>query len=160
MPAFPLRPTRNDEVADLKVAIIGGSLGGLAAANVCHRLGAHVTVFEKQASSMERRGACLGFVDVGLWEAIRGKRMEWPSGKSVTRVPPPDGKQSFENQGSFYYVRSEPQALSVPRGTDAQAVQSTHHTLVIHSNRDLPGGYVGVSVLRSPGWLRQVRPDG
>lgn len=85
------------------VAIVGGSLGGLAAANVCHRLGANVTVFEKQPATMEKRGACLGFVDIELWERIRGKRMTWPDGRSVTRVPPPDGRQSFNNQGSFYY---------------------------------------------------------
>lgn len=87
----------------LKVCIVGGSLCGLAAANVLHRLGASVTVFEKQPSSFESRGACLGFVDVELWERIRGARMTWPDGKDVTRTPPPDGRQSFERQGSFYY---------------------------------------------------------
>lgn len=86
-----------------KVAIIGGSLGGLAAGNVLTRLGARVTIFERQANTMENRGACLGFVDVDLWEVIRDKRMAWPDGRSVTRVPPPDGRQTFENQGSFYY---------------------------------------------------------
>lgn len=87
----------------MKVAIVGGSLGGLGAANVFHRLGASVTVFEKQPSTMEDRGACLGFVDVQLWERIRGSRMTWPDGRDVTRVPPPDGRQIFERQGSFYY---------------------------------------------------------
>lgn len=89
--------------ANLKVAIVGGSLGGLATANVFHRLGASVTVFEKQSSSLEKRGACLGFVDVKLWERIRGARMTWPDGSDVTRIPPPDGRQSFQRQGSFYY---------------------------------------------------------
>ena len=45
-----------------------GSLGGLAAVNSFHRLGASVTVFEKRPQSMESNGACLGFVDVDLWE--------------------------------------------------------------------------------------------
>ena len=62
-----------------------------------------MTVFEKRPSSLESNGACLGFVDVELWERVRGKRMTWPDGSDVTRVPPPDGRQSFENQGSFYY---------------------------------------------------------
>merc|ERR1711998_88729 len=87
----------------MDVAIVGGSLGGLAAANVLHRLGASVTVFEKSLSTMEDRGACLGFVDIQLWERIRGERMTWPDGTDVTRTPPPDGRQSFSNQGSFYY---------------------------------------------------------
>jgi len=99
--AHAMDPSR--DTANLKVAIIGGSLGGLAAANVFHRLGASVTIFEKQHSTMEARGACLGFVAVELWESIRGKRMTLPNGRSVTRTPPPDGRQSFENQGSFYY---------------------------------------------------------
>jgi len=110
MPLFSALRTSNAnpasqkfDPASLKVAIVGGSLGGLAAANVLHRLGASVKVFEKQASTMEKRGACLGFVDVELWEAITGERMTWPDGRSVTRVPPPDGRQSFDNQGSFYY---------------------------------------------------------
>ena len=60
-------------------------------------------MFEKQTSTMERRGACLGFVDVDLWERIRGKAMARHDGRPVTRDPPPDGRQSFENQGSFYY---------------------------------------------------------
>ena len=73
------------DLSNIKVAVVGGSLGGLAAANVFSRLGASVTVFERSPASLEKRGACLGFVDVNLWEKIRGKRMTWPNGKSVTR---------------------------------------------------------------------------
>ena len=51
-------------VAGMKIAIVGGSLGGLATANVMNRLGATVTVFEKGEGTFEKRGACLGFVDV------------------------------------------------------------------------------------------------
>jgi len=87
----------------MKVGIVGGSLGGLAAANVFHRLGAAVTVYERSPSTMEKRGACLGFVDVDTWERIRGAPLTWPDGTPVTRTPPPDGRQSFDNQGSFYY---------------------------------------------------------
>jgi len=42
--------------AMLRVAVVGGSIGGLAAARVFHRLGASVKVFEKSPSSFEGRG--------------------------------------------------------------------------------------------------------
>lgn len=41
----------------LKILIIGGSLGGLLAANVLHREGHHVCVLEKVRGSMDGRGA-------------------------------------------------------------------------------------------------------
>lgn len=92
------------DASKLKVAIIGGSLGGLATANVLHRLGASVTVFEKSATTLESRGACLGFVDVALWERIRELRLT-RDGKQVSHRPVFDGMHSFdqESQGSFYY---------------------------------------------------------
>lgn len=34
----------------MKVAIVGGSIGGLSAATVLHRLGCEVKVFEKSAT--------------------------------------------------------------------------------------------------------------
>ena len=40
----------------LRVAVIGGSIGGLATASVFHRLGASVRVFEKSPTSFEGRG--------------------------------------------------------------------------------------------------------
>ena len=86
---------------NIKVAIVGGSLAGLAAANVFHRLGARVRVFEKSSAPLDKRGACLGFVDRRLWERIRGA----PMMRDGRRVPDQsaDGQQSFENSGSFYY---------------------------------------------------------
>ena len=110
----------------MKVAIVGGSLGGLAAANVLHRLGASVSVFEKQPAEMSNRGACLGFVDIDLWERIRGVRMTWPDGRDVTRIPPPDGKQSFDNQGSFYYGDMWYTHMSVHISTHIFMHTSTH----------------------------------
>merc|ERR1712070_67043 len=76
----------------MKVAVIGGSLGGLATANVFHRLGAAVTVFEKSATTFEKRGACLGFVDVDLLQRIVG-------GTRFTR----HGRKASLEQGGFYY---------------------------------------------------------
>lgn len=75
----------------MKVAVVGGSLGGLGAAVAFHRLGAKVKVFEKSAVSFEKRGASLGFVDVDLWESLKGKQM-------IRR-----GRQASRQQGAFYY---------------------------------------------------------
>jgi len=87
------RQTRDTaSCANLKVAIIGGSLGGLAAANVLHRMGASVTVFEKSPTTFESRGACLGFVDVKMLQRIVG-------GTRFIR----NGRQASLDQGAFYY---------------------------------------------------------
>ena len=77
--------------APLKVAVIGGSLGGLAAATAFVRLGAQVRVFEKGPASFEGRGASLGFVAVQLWEALTGRTM-------IRR-----GVQASRAQGAFLY---------------------------------------------------------
>ena len=75
----------------MKVAIVGASLGGLAAANALHKLGATVKVFEKFPAEFSQRGAVLGFVDVGMWEELLGKRM-------MRR-----GRRAVRAQGAFYY---------------------------------------------------------
>jgi 2-polyprenyl-6-methoxyphenol hydroxylase-like FAD-dependent oxidoreductase len=75
----------------LKVAVIGGSLGGLAAAHAFVRLGAQVKVFEKSSSSFEERGSSLGFVAVQLWEALTGRVM-------LRR-----GQRASRAQGAFFY---------------------------------------------------------
>jgi len=85
----------------MKVAVVGGSLGGLAAANVFHRLGAAVVVFERSQTTLEAHGACLGFVDRRLWESLRGAPLVMDG--QVVPDQSADGEQSFENSGSFYY---------------------------------------------------------
>ncbi len=75
----------------LKVGIIGGSIGGLAAATAFYRLGASVKVFEKSPSSFEGRGGSIGFCDIPLWQALRGERM-------IRR-----GVQASRGQGAFLY---------------------------------------------------------
>lgn len=75
----------------MHVAIVGGSFAGLAAANVFHRLGWTVTVFEKFGSQFQNRGSSLGFVDVPLWEFIKGSPM-------IRR-----GKRASRQQGAYFY---------------------------------------------------------
>ena len=46
----------------MKVAVIGGSLGGLTAALLLHDMGADVHVYERSANELVQRGAGIGFL--------------------------------------------------------------------------------------------------
>lgn len=85
------RPSHPTPTKHPRVAVIGESLGGLAAANVFVQLGWRVDVYERSPSSFEDRGAGLGFVDVPLWEHLRNTRM-------IRR-----GRRASRQQGAFYY---------------------------------------------------------
>ena len=74
-----------------RVAVIGASLGGLSAANVLHMLGFTVHVFERSTTTFEARGHGLGYVDVDLWQRLRGVQMRR------------QGQQASRAQGAFYY---------------------------------------------------------
>lgn len=78
-------------IAGRTVAIVGASVGGLAAANVLHQYGARVTVFERAAHTFEAKGSGLGYCDTRLWEELRGARM-------IRR-----GQRAHRRQGAFYY---------------------------------------------------------
>ena len=75
----------------LSVAVIGGSIGGLAAATAFIRLGASVRVFEQAPGPFVGRGGSIGYCDVGLWQRLRGARM-------IRR-----GVQASRAQGAFIY---------------------------------------------------------
>ena len=53
-------PRRNQGIGTLKALVIGGSLGGLFAANLLHDLGWQVEVFEKVGDDLAARGAGIG----------------------------------------------------------------------------------------------------
>lgn len=57
-------------MAAARILVVGGSLGGLMAANVLHRAGHHVTVLEKSAGSLDGRGAGI-VTHQGLLAALR-----------------------------------------------------------------------------------------
>jgi 2-polyprenyl-6-methoxyphenol hydroxylase-like FAD-dependent oxidoreductase len=59
----------------MRVAVIGGSIGGLATAVALQRLGASVQVFEKGTHTYHGRGGSMGYCDVQLWSRLRGETM-------------------------------------------------------------------------------------
>jgi len=73
------------------VAIVGGSLTGLAAGTVLHRLGHTFTIFEKFHAPFSDRGSSLGFVDIALWQHLTGRQM--------TRY----NAQAHRSQGAYFY---------------------------------------------------------
>ena len=57
---------------DLRVAVVGASIGGLSTANVLCRLGVkHVQVFEVFKHGFQDRGGALGSVDLDLLLSVR-----------------------------------------------------------------------------------------
>ena len=53
-------------MATRRALVIGGSLGGLLAANLLRHAGWHVTVFERNAEDLTGRGAGIAASDVRL----------------------------------------------------------------------------------------------
>lgn len=76
----------------IRIAIVGASLGGLSAANVLHRLGAKVSVFEAYANSFHGRGDDLGPLDEDLIQAILGE----------TNKPDEQREQAVKGHRYFY----------------------------------------------------------
>ena len=60
-------------IQELRVGIVGASLGGLSAANTLRNLGASVTVYEKFESTFSSRGGGLG-TDLAILQEIRQSR--------------------------------------------------------------------------------------
>ena len=57
---------------NLRVAVVGASIGGLCVANVLRQLGVDVQVYELFPEGFHHRGGALGSVDVELLRRIRG----------------------------------------------------------------------------------------
>ena len=75
-----------------QAAVIGGSLGGLAAAHALQQNAWHVDVFERATGLLHEKGSGLGFVHVPAWEALVGEHPMRRRGQRAARW-----------QGSFYY---------------------------------------------------------
>jgi len=99
-------------IQNIKVAIVGSSIGGLSAANVLHRLGFEVTVFEAFSEGFNNRGGALGSVDIQLLQTIL------PTGTIQKRIG---------NHGHFYgdlwqYLYEGLPKYSVKFGVDIQEI--------------------------------------
>lgn len=99
-------------IKNLKVAVIGCSIGGLSAANVLNRLGFEVTVFEVFSEGFQNRGGALGSVDIQLLQTIL------PKGTVQKRI---------RNHGHFYgdlwkYLYEGLPKPSVKFGVDIQEI--------------------------------------
>ncbi|KAJ1492207.1 hypothetical protein T484DRAFT_1771703 [Baffinella frigidus] len=75
--------------ADLRVAVVGASLGGLSAANMLNRLGANVSVFDYFPAGFHTRGGGLGAVDTDLLARIRADDVK-------------QGYKAIRGHGHFY----------------------------------------------------------
>ena len=73
--AASLAAVATTAASPLTVAVIGGSIGGLAAATAFTRLGARVQVFESSPTPFHGRGSSLGYVNQQLWEQLGGAKM-------------------------------------------------------------------------------------
>ena len=97
-------------VQNIKVAIIGSSIGGLSAANVLNRLGFEVTIFEAFSEGFHNRGGALGSVDIKLLQII---------------IPTGTVQKPIRNHGHFYgdlwqYLFEDLPKSSVKFGVDIQ----------------------------------------
>jgi 2-polyprenyl-6-methoxyphenol hydroxylase-like FAD-dependent oxidoreductase len=101
-------------IQNLKVAVIGSSIGGLSAANVLNRLGFEVTVFEAFTEGFHKRGGALGSVDIQLLQTIL------PTGTIQKRIG---------NHGHFYgdlwqYLYDGLPKSSIKFGVDIQEIHN------------------------------------
>lgn len=75
-----------------QAAIVGGSLGGLAAAHALSQTGWSVDVYERSPTQLGNKGSGLGFVHVPSWESLTAGRPMMRRNQRATRA-----------QGSYYY---------------------------------------------------------
>jgi 2-polyprenyl-6-methoxyphenol hydroxylase-like FAD-dependent oxidoreductase len=102
-------------IQNIKVAIVGSSIGGLSAANVLNRHGFEVTVFEAFSEGFHNRGGALGAVDLQLLQTIL------PTGTIQKRI---------RNHGHFYgdlwqYLYEGLPNFSVKFGVDIQEIHNS-----------------------------------
>ena len=90
-----------------RIVVVGGSLGGLFAANVLHRDGHDVTVLEKARGSMDGRGA--GIVSHDALEAALGRAGLRTDASLGVAVP---GRVMLRSDGAIDTLLDMPQVLT------------------------------------------------
>ncbi|KNC77017.1 hypothetical protein SARC_10509 [Sphaeroforma arctica JP610] len=64
--------TSTSWLTNLRVAVVGASVGGLSVANVVHQLGVYVQVYERSPKGFQDRGGAISAIDLVLLEKICG----------------------------------------------------------------------------------------
>lgn len=131
-----------------RICVVGGSLGGLFAANVLHRDGHDVTVLEKVRGSMNGRGA--GIVSHDALEAALGRAGLQADASLGVAVP---GRVMLRSDGSTDTLLDMPQVLTswsrlyqlllaafpaerYLQGTSVTRVQEHPDGVTVHAERD------------------------
>src|SRR5262245_17359495 len=91
-----------------RVLIVGGSLGGLIAANLFHRSGWDVHVYERTDGVLEGRGAGITILP-GLVEALRAAGVEEPEERYGIMLP---GRIVCDRAGKVLAERVYAQAMT------------------------------------------------
>lgn len=72
-------------VRNARVAVVGGSLGGLTAALLLRELGLDVTVYERSGAELEQRGAGIGFLPASSRYLVERARLDLDEISVTTR---------------------------------------------------------------------------
>ncbi len=90
-----------------RVAVVGGSLGGLTAALLLRELGLDVTVYERSGTELEQRGAGIGFLPASYRYLAERARVDLDEVSISTRYI-----RYLDRQGRLVHEREQPYRFS------------------------------------------------
>jgi 2,6-dihydroxypyridine 3-monooxygenase len=90
-----------------RVAVIGGSLGGLTAALLMRDLGLDVTVYERSAAELEQRGAGIGFLPASYRYLVERARLDLDEVSISTKYI-----RYLDRQGRVIHEQDQPYRFS------------------------------------------------
>ncbi len=90
-----------------RVAVVGGSLGGLTAALLLRELGLDVTVYERSGTELEQRGAGIGFLPASYRYLAERARVDLDDVSISTRYI-----RYLDRQGRLVHEREQPYRFS------------------------------------------------
>lgn len=94
-------------LAGARVAVVGGSLGGLTAALLLRELGMDVTVYERSGAELEQRGAGIGFLPTAYRYLTERARIDLDEISISTRYI-----RYLDRQGRVIYEQYQPYRFS------------------------------------------------
>jgi 2-polyprenyl-6-methoxyphenol hydroxylase-like FAD-dependent oxidoreductase len=131
-----------------RIVVVGGSLGGLFAANMLHRAGHEVTVLEKVKGSMSGRGAGIVSHDAlvaalshaglevadSLGVAVQERVLLAPSGETWQRLPMPQVLTSWSRL--YEMLRSAFPAQAYLQGVSVTRIEQDDQGVCVHALSD------------------------